>query len=70
MADDDLTESIVRQHLRDQPGEVRCARCLARVLNLDLSTTEAAVVALSERRPPFSPGLCGCGNPGLKFLSQ
>jgi len=68
MADDDLTESIVRQHLRDQPGEVRCARCLARVLNLELGTTESAVVALAERRPPFAAGFCGCGNPGLKFL--
>jgi hypothetical protein len=48
---DDLTESIVRQHLRDQPGEVHCARCLARVLNLDLSATEAVLVALAERRP-------------------
>ena len=67
---DDLTESTVRQHLRDQPGEVRCAQCLARVLNLDLSATEAAVGALSERRPPFATGLCGCGNPGLKYLLQ
>jgi hypothetical protein len=64
----DLTESTVRQHLRDQPGEVRCARCLARALNLELSATESAVVALSERHPPFAAGLCGCGNPGLKFL--
>ena len=66
----DLTESTVRQHLRDQPGEVSCARCLARVLDLDLSATEEAVVALSERRPPFAAGVCGCGNPGLKFLLQ
>jgi len=64
------TESTVRQHLRDQSGELYCARCLARVLNLDPSATEAAVVALSERRPPFAAGLCGCGNPGLKYLSQ
>lgn len=62
---DDLTESTVRQHLRDQPEQVSCARCLARLLNLDLSATEAAVVALSA---PFAAGVCGCGNPGLKFL--
>lgn len=67
---DDLTESIVRQHLRDQPGEAHCARCLARVLDLDASTTEAVVAALSERRPPFAAGQCGCGSPGLKFLSR
>jgi hypothetical protein len=66
--DDGLTESIVRQHLRDQPGEVHCARCVARVLNLDLSATEAVLVALAERRPPFAAGFCGCGSPGLKFL--
>ena len=65
---DDLTESTVRQHLRDQPGEVHCGRCLARALNLDLSATESAVVALAERRPPFAVALCGCGSPGLKFL--
>ena len=65
-----LTESIVRQHLRDQPGEVHCARCLARVLNLDLSATEAVFVALAERRPPFAAGLCGCDSPGLTFLLQ
>ena len=67
---DDLTESIVRQHLRDQPGEVHCARCLPRVLNLDLSATEAVLVALAERRPPFAAGLCGCDSPGLTFLLQ
>lgn len=65
---DDLTESIVRQHLRDHAGGVHCGRCLARVLNLDRSVTEAAVVALAERRPPFAVALCGCGSPGLKFL--
>ncbi len=67
---DDLTESTVRQHLRDQSGEVSCARCLALELNLGLSPTEPAMVALSERRPPFAAGLCSCGTPGLKFLSQ
>ncbi len=65
---DDLAESIARQHLRDQPGAVHCARCLAHVLNLDLSATEAVSVALAERRPPFQVGRCGCGNYGLKFL--
>ncbi len=67
---DDLTESIVRQHLRDRPGEVRCARCLARVLDLDLGATKAVLVALAERRPPFAAGLCGCDSPGLTFLLQ
>src|ERR1700737_3758398 len=61
---DDLTESIGRQHLRDQAGGVHCGRCLARVLNLDRSVTEAAVVALAERRPPFAVALCGSGSPG------
>jgi len=70
MADDDLTESTVRQHLRDQPGEVSCARCLAHLLNLDIGATESAVVTLSERQPPFARGQCGCGNSGLMFLSS
>lgn len=65
---DDLTESIVRQHLRDRPREAYCARCLARVLNFDLSATETVLAALAERRPPFAVGRCGCGSNGLKFL--
>jgi len=68
MADDDLTESIVRRHLRDQPGEVSCALWMARVPNLDLSATESALAALAERRPPFAPGRCDCGGEGLKLL--
>lgn len=67
---DDRTESLVRQHLRDRPGEAQCARCLARVLNLKLRATEVVVAALAERRPPFAVGRCDCGNYGLKFLSR
>ena len=65
---DDLIESIVRQHLRDQAGKAQCALCLARVLNLDRNATQAVLITLAERQPPFAAGRCGCGNNGLKFL--
>jgi hypothetical protein len=65
---DDLIESVVRQHLRDQAGEVHCAHCLAHVLSLNPSATEAALVALTQRRPPFKVRRGGGGNIGLKFL--
>ena len=58
---DDLTESIVRQPVRDHAGGVHCGRCLARVLNLDRSVSKAAVVALAARRSPVAVPLCGCG---------
>jgi hypothetical protein len=61
---DDLTESTVRQHLRDQSGELHCARCLARVLNRDPSATEAAVVALSEWRPRLRRVSVAAATPG------
>src|SRR5260370_42592188 len=67
---DDLTESTVRQHLRDQSGEVSCARCLALELNLELSATESAVVALSERRPPFAAGGWCCGDPAAPLVLE
>jgi hypothetical protein len=65
---DDVIESMVRQLLREQAGEVQCALCLARVLNIDMSAIQAVLVILAERQPPFAAGRCGCGNNGLKFL--
>ena len=44
MADDDLTESIVRQHLRDHPGEAQCAACLARDLALHPGSTLSRIL--------------------------
>ena len=65
----DLTESVVRQHLRDHPGEVRCAECLARELDLYPSTTISPILALlAERQPPFAAGRCGCGANGLMYV--
>ena len=65
----DLTESVVREYLRDHSGEVRCAACVARALGPDVpgSAVSAAMTELAERRPPFAPGRCGCGASGLMF---
>ena len=69
MADDDLTESIVRQHLRDHPGEAQCAACLARDLALHPGSTLSRILDdLAERRPPFATGRCSCGADGLKYV--
>jgi len=69
MADDDLTESIVRQHLRDHPGEAQCAACLARDLALHPGSTLSRILDdLGERRPPFAPGRCRCGADGLMYV--
>jgi len=67
--DSNLTESVVRQHLRDHPGEVRCADCLARDLDLHPGTVISPIMAeLAERQPPFAAGRCGCGANGLMYL--
>jgi hypothetical protein len=69
MADEDLTESVVRQHLRDRPGEGRCAGCLARDLGLQPGSTLARILAdLAQRQPPFAPGRCPCGADGLMYM--
>jgi hypothetical protein len=50
--DFDLTESVFRQHLREHPGEARCADCLARDLGLHPGTALAPILAtLAERKP-------------------
>lgn len=67
--DFNLMESVVRQHLRDHPGEVRCADCLARDLGLHPSTAISPIMALlAERQPPFVAGQCRCGANGLMYL--
>jgi hypothetical protein len=69
VVDFNLMESVVRQHLRDHPGEVRCADCLARDLGLHPSTAIASVLAiLADRQPPFAAGRCACGASGLMYL--
>lgn len=69
MMDFNLTESVVRQHLRDHPGEVRCVDCLARDLGLHPGIIISPIIAeLAERQPPFALGRCDCGANGLMYL--
>jgi hypothetical protein len=63
-----LTESLVRGHLRDMSGQVRCAICLARELYLLPGAIVPVLATLAERRPTFATGSCGCGGDGLMFL--
>jgi hypothetical protein len=46
-----LTESLVRGHLRDIPRQVRCAICLARELHLSPSDIGPILATLAERQP-------------------
>lgn len=69
MPDENLTESLVRQHLRDHAGEARCTACLARELDLQPGSALSRILAdLGERQPPFAPGRCSCGADGLMFV--
>jgi hypothetical protein len=65
----DLTESVVREYLRDHSGTVYCAACVCRALEADVPPRAVSLimVELAERRPPFMEGLCGCGAGGLMY---
>ncbi len=64
-----LTESVVREYLRDHSGEARCPDCVTRALGQQVpSKAISGVMAeLAERRPPFAAGRCGCGANGLMY---
>lgn len=64
-----LTESVVREYLRDHSGKVHCSDCMARALREQVpSRAISAVMAeLADRRPPFAAGRCGCGANGLMY---
>ncbi len=57
-------ESRVRQRLREKNGQVYCADCLAKDLELDPTEVRAAMDALAARQD-FSAGPCPCGQTGL-----
>lgn len=65
----DLTESLVREYLRDHAGTAYCAACVSKVLEADVAPRAVSQVMteLAERRPPFGVGRCGCGADGLMF---
>jgi hypothetical protein len=65
----DLTESVVREYLRDHSGEVYCSACVGRALGEQVSgsAVSTVMVELAERRPPFRTGRCGCGGDGLMY---
>jgi hypothetical protein len=64
-----LTESVVREYLREHPGEAHCSACVARALGpeSDGPAISAVMAELAERRPPFAAGRCGCGANGLMY---
>ena len=61
-----MTESRVREWLRDHQGSAHCASCVARDLGLDVGLARATITELSPRQA-FSRGLCACGATGLCY---
>jgi hypothetical protein len=68
---DSLTESVVRQWLREQYGVAFCCACLAAHTGQasNRANIAAALNALS-RRPGFLPGRCACGAVGVRRHSK
>lgn len=64
-----LTESVVREYLRDHSGKVYCSDCVSRALGEQVPKGEVSTVMaeLAERRPPFKAGRCDCGGSGLMY---
>ena len=63
---EDMTESMVRQWLREHQGSAHCGRCVARGLAVELSLVKGAMDELAPR-PVFSQGRCACGEAGLCY---
>ncbi len=65
-----LTESVVREYLRDHSGEAGGPDCVTRALGQEAPSRpiSAVMAELAERRPPFAAGRCGCGAKGLMYL--
>ena len=61
-----MTESRVREWLRDHQGSAHCARCVARDLGFDVGLARATIDELSPKQA-FSRGLCACGATGLCY---
>ena len=61
-----MTESRVREWLRDHQGSAHCAGCVARDLGVDVGVARATIDELSPRHA-FSRGLCACGATGLCY---
>ena len=64
---DSLTESAVRQWLRERPGVAFCCACLAaRIGQASSRANVAAALEALRRRPGFLPGRCACGAVGVR----
>lgn len=65
-----LTESVVREYLRDHSGEACCSHCVTRALGQQVPSgaISAVMAELAERRPPFTAGHCRCGADGLMYV--
>ena len=64
-----LTDSAVRQWLRDHAGVAYCARCISESSRRAIG--EAAITAeliqLPRRSSSFLPGRCQCGAIGVRY---
>jgi hypothetical protein len=64
-----LTDSAVRQWLRDHAGVAYCARCIAESSRRATgeSTIAAELLLLPRRSVSFLPGRCQCGAIGVRY---
>jgi hypothetical protein len=70
----ELTEILVRQWLRDHPGQVHCAGCLAETLGrarphgtISVAEILVAMEELAHEPQVFWSGPCLCGGIGLRY---
>ena len=61
-----VTESMVRQWLREHRGSAHCAGCVARDLAVMPALVKGAMDELAPRQI-FSRGPCACGEVGLCY---
>ena len=61
-----MSESLVRQRLRDNKDRAYCADCMAKDLGRNPAELKTAIEALALRQN-FMLGACGCGATGLIY---
>jgi hypothetical protein len=70
---DTLTEILVRQWLRDHPGQVHCSECLAEALGrarsgaISIAVIDVTLEELAHQPQTFWAGPCLCGRIGLRY---
>jgi hypothetical protein len=62
----DVTESLVREWLRNHRGKTYCSECIARELKQNAGLIRAVVSQLVFAQHAYWAGHCDCGKRGIK----